>query len=151
MDEQNGFTMKDGKRYPCSSKVRLPCPSPSFSSTRKEERIETKSGREKLGLECVEGISGRKWLRENIVGQFAQNMTEVLEIVRHNAGFVNVLLHCSLTGISMEYLRLRVIMNYHFLFVFLSMYDGDKLLNVITILSLFLRNLTLNLRKAQRK
>ena len=109
----------------------------TFSSTRKEERIETKSGREKLGLKCVEGISGRKWLRENVVGQFAQNMTEVLEIVRHNAGFVNVLLHCSLTGISMEYLRLRVIMNYHFLFVFLSMYDGDKLLNVITILSLF--------------
>ena len=151
MDEQNGFTMKDGKRYPCSSKVRLPCPSPSFSSTRKEERIETKSGREKLGLECVEGISGRKWLRENIVGQFAQNMTEVLEIVRHNSGFENVLLHCSLTGISMEYLRLRVIMSYHFFFVFLSMYDGDKLLNVITILSLFLRNLTLNLRKVQRK
>ena len=149
MDEQNGFTMKDGKRYPCSSKVRLPCPSPSFSSTRKEERIETKSGREKLGLKCVEGISGRKWLRENIVGQFAQNMTEVLEIVRHNSGFENVLLHCSLTGISMEYLGLRVIMNYHF--VFLSMYDGDKLLNVITILSLFLRNLTLNLRKVQRK
>ena len=78
-------------------------------------------------------------------------MTEVLEIVRHNAGFVNVLLHCSLTGISMEYLRLSVIMNNHFFFVFLSMYDGDKLLNVITILSLLLRNLTLNLRKVQRK
>ena len=109
------------------------------------------SGREKLGLECIEGISGRKWLRENIVGQFAQNMTEVLEIVRHNSGFENVLLHCSLTGISMEYLRLRVFMNYHFFFVFLSMYDGDKRLNVITILSPFLRNLTLNLRKVQRK
>ena len=57
--------------------------------------------------------------------------------MRHNAGFVNVLLHCSLAGISMEYLRLSVIMNNHFFFVFLSMYDGDKLLNVITILSLF--------------
>ena len=75
-------------------------------------------------------------------------MTEVSEIVRQNSGFVNVLLHCSLTGM-MKHLGLRVIMNYHF--VFLSMYDGDKLLNVITILSLFLRNLTLNLRKAQRK
>ena len=71
--------------------------------------------------------------------------------MRHKAGFVNVLLHCSLTGISMEYLRLSVIMNNHFFFVFLSTYDGDKLLNVITILSLFLRNLTLNLRKVQRK
>ena len=60
MNEQNGFTMKDEKQYPCSFKVRLPCPSLSFSSTRKEERIETKSGREKLGLKCVEGIGGRK-------------------------------------------------------------------------------------------
>ena len=67
-------------------------------------------------------------------------MTEVSEIVRQNSGFVNVLLHCSLTGM-MKHL-MRVIMNYHFFFVFLSMYDGDKLLKVITILSLFLRNLT---------
>ena len=77
-------------------------------------------------------------------------MTEVSEIARQNSGFVNVLLHCSLTGM-MKHLGLRVIMNYHFFFVFLSMYDGDKLLNVITILSLFLRNLTPNLRKVQRK
>ena len=77
-------------------------------------------------------------------------MTEVSEIVRQNSGFVNVLLDCSLTGM-MKHLRLRVIMNYHFFFVFLSMYDGDKLLKVITILSLFLRNLTQFEESAKKK
>ena len=77
-------------------------------------------------------------------------MTEVSEIVRQNSGFVNVLLHCSLTGM-MKHLGLRVIMNYHFFFVFLSTYDGDKLLKVITILSLFLPNLTQFEESAKKK
>ena len=77
-------------------------------------------------------------------------MTEVSEIVRQNSGFVNVLLHCSLAGM-MKHLGLRVIMNYHFFFVFLSMYDSDKLLKVITILSLFLRNLTQFEESAKKK
>ena len=77
-------------------------------------------------------------------------MTEVSEIVRQNSGFVNVLLHCSLTGM-MKHLGLRVIINYHFFLVFLSMYDGDKLLKVITILSLFLRNLTQFEESAKKK